>query len=196
MDVASIRRTGSGGGLAGGRRLGAALGKDACEPVEELPVVERLPHEEVGPSAEGLALVVAEGAGGERTDRRRRPIGPQPANGLEAIHPGHPQVHEHDVGMPRGVDRQRGRSVGGGARLSESIVRQQQLRDELSVDGRIVDDEHLPPCRRDRQRRVQGGGAGSRARSAPTHFATNVSLNLLPAPGALSTLMSPPMSRA
>ena len=33
-------------------------------------------------------------------------------------------------------------------------------------------------------------------RSAPTRFATNVNVNVLPTPGALSTLRSPPMSRA
>ena len=40
------------------------------------------------------------------------------------------------------------------------------------------------------------GTEDSRAGCGPTRFAMNVSLNLLPAPGALSTPRSPPMSRA
>ena len=40
------------------------------------------------------------------------------------------------------------------------------------------------------------GSEDAGACSGSTRFAMNVSLNVLPVPGALSTLMSPPMRRA
>ena len=84
--------------------------------------------------------------GGEHSDRRRRPRGPKAADDLDPVHPGHPQIHQHDVGAPVGVDRERGRSVGGGTRL-EGVPRQ-QLGEDIPDDVHVVDDEHLPSGRR------------------------------------------------
>jgi len=182
-DVLSIRLSGSLDGLATAWCRGATLGEYAREPVKDLPLVEGLAHEEVGARAAGLAFVVPEGACSERSDRRRRPRGPQPSDDLEPVHPGHPQVHEHDVGVPIGVDRESLRSVGGHTRL-EGVPRQQPC-DGIPDDVNVIDDEHFPLPRPSRSERIGRRGELRRPLRAPP---LRYERELEPAPGSRRAL--------
>src|SRR5205085_4191222 len=102
---------------------------------------EGLLDEVVRAQPRGLHRRLDRAVAGDHDDRRLRTHAPELGQGLEAIHPGHPDVEEDDVGRLVG-DEAHGRFAGAGRAHAIALVLQH--RAQRALNGRlVVDDEDV-----------------------------------------------------
>ena len=107
-------------GLHGGveRRVAGGDGEDRGVDVLARGVRGEIPARARAQGSED-ALVV--GVGGERDHAHVRVAFAQPAGHLDSIHPRRPQVHQHDVRVMRGGERQRLLAIGSSGQELDAV---------------------------------------------------------------------------
>jgi hypothetical protein len=106
---------------------------------EQLPDGERLGDVVVGAAVEGRHLVRFRSPSGEDDDRDSRPL-PQPADDVEAVQIGQPEVQNDEVGLP---GRSLEEPVLAGLGLDDAVSLAREGRAEEAADRRLVlDDQH------------------------------------------------------
>ncbi len=131
------------------RRDDAAAGGGLPHGVEDLVAVGVLEHVARCSGHEHVAdraLILQPGQGHDPQVRIERL---EPARGLDAVHHGHPNVHQHDVGLGRGDQLQRLRTV---ARLPDhhEFVGVQERNEGVAEPGVVVHDQHADTLARGR----------------------------------------------
>ena len=136
--------------------LAVVRGADGCGDLLGLGVLEHVARC-TGLEGGGDLLLLDERGHGH--DLRDRPLGLDPADGRDAVHVRHQQVHQDDVGLEAAGHGHALRAVGGLTDDLDVVLEFEEHPQAHPDDGMVVDDEDPDPGRR-------VGHGGSRRGSA------------------------------
>jgi hypothetical protein len=99
--------------LGGARSEDGVPGCDRADGGDQVAGLGVFEQEAAGARTQPGVDVIIEVEGGQDQYLRRQPSGHEVAGGLDAVTAGHPDIHEHNVGMQRGAHGDGGRPVAG-----------------------------------------------------------------------------------
>ena len=148
------------------RRLAAGDGLDGGEDLVGPRVLGQVAARAGAQRAEHTRIV---GVGGQRD--RAGAAGGQPPDRLDAVHPRHPQVHQHDIRVVLGGERERLLAVGRGGHQLDPVEQPEQRAQALAHDALVIGEQDPDHCAGSHSSTLKPSSVGPAFRRPPSSSA-------------------------